>query len=220
VADLGVASEAIPNASASRELQAEAGSAVAGISANATADAETVDVQDVTIRAAEAEAGNLYVAGEAPANSLVSIYADEMLVGETTADAKGMWLLEAEAELAAGEVVFRAEAASDQGGPVFAEVEAPFMRLAEGVLLEPIAASASGGADDVAATGEIAPPTYILIRRGDNLWRIARRNYGRGIKYHAIFEANSEHIRNPHRIYPGQVFVVPTRDRRWEAAVN
>jgi nucleoid-associated protein YgaU len=58
---------------------------------------------------------------------------------------------------------------------------------------------------------------HVIIRRGDNLWRIARRNYGRGIKYKAIYAANQHQIRNPHRIYPGQVFVVPTRDRGWEA---
>jgi nucleoid-associated protein YgaU len=60
----------------------------------------------------------------------------------------------------------------------------------------------------------------VIIRRGDNLWRIARRNYGRGIKYHAIYTANQDQIRNPHRIYPGQVFVIPTRDRSWETAIQ
>ena len=58
----------------------------------------------------------------------------------------------------------------------------------------------------------------MIIRRGDNLWRIARRNYGRGIKYQAIFAANRDQIRNPHWIFPGQVFVIPTRDRSWETA--
>ena len=56
----------------------------------------------------------------------------------------------------------------------------------------------------------------MIIRRGDNLWRIARRNYGRGIKYQAIYAANSDRIDNPHWIFPGQVFVIPTRDRSWE----
>ena len=60
----------------------------------------------------------------------------------------------------------------------------------------------------------------MIIRRGDNLWRISRRNYGRGIRYHAIFAANRDQIRNPNRIYPGQVFVVPARDRTWETGTN
>ncbi|HEY8595343.1 MAG TPA: LysM peptidoglycan-binding domain-containing protein [Devosiaceae bacterium] len=49
-----------------------------------------------------------------------------------------------------------------------------------------------------------------IIRRGDNLWTIARRVYGHGIQYHAIYEANSDQIRDPHWIYPGQVFDLPT----------
>ena len=48
-----------------------------------------------------------------------------------------------------------------------------------------------------------------IIRRGDNLWTIARRVYGAGIKYTAIYEANNGQIRNPNRIYPGQVFDLP-----------
>lgn len=48
-----------------------------------------------------------------------------------------------------------------------------------------------------------------IIRHGDNLWTIARRVYGLGIKYTAIYEANDDQIRDPDRIYPGQVFALP-----------
>lgn len=48
-----------------------------------------------------------------------------------------------------------------------------------------------------------------IIRRGDNLWTIARRVYGEGIKYTTIYEANTGQIRDPDRIYPGQVFALP-----------
>jgi nucleoid-associated protein YgaU len=51
-----------------------------------------------------------------------------------------------------------------------------------------------------------------IIRRGDNLWSIARRVYGSGIKYTTIYRANDDQIRNPHRIYPGQVFDLPGVD--------
>ncbi|MCC0057474.1 MAG: LysM peptidoglycan-binding domain-containing protein [Rhodobiaceae bacterium] len=50
------------------------------------------------------------------------------------------------------------------------------------------------------------------IERGDNLWRIARRIYGRGIRYTVIYEANRSQIRNPNLIYPGQVFTIPVED--------
>lgn len=48
-----------------------------------------------------------------------------------------------------------------------------------------------------------------IIRRGDNLWTIARRVYGEGIRYTTIYEANADQIRDPHWIYPGQVFDLP-----------
>jgi hypothetical protein len=48
-----------------------------------------------------------------------------------------------------------------------------------------------------------------IIRRGDNLWTIARRVYGEGVKYTTIYEANNAQIRDPDRIYPGQVFDLP-----------
>ena len=49
-----------------------------------------------------------------------------------------------------------------------------------------------------------------IIRRGDNLWTIARRVYGEGIRYTTIYEANTGQIRDPDRIYPGQVFDLPS----------
>ena len=56
---------------------------------------------------------------------------------------------------------------------------------------------------------EIKTGSAVIIRRGDNLWTVARRNYGAGIKYTTIFEANRDQVRNPHLIYPGQVLKVP-----------
>jgi nucleoid-associated protein YgaU len=48
-----------------------------------------------------------------------------------------------------------------------------------------------------------------LIVRGDTLWRISEVTYGAGISYGVIYKANQEQIRNPHLIYPGQIFVLP-----------
>ena len=48
------------------------------------------------------------------------------------------------------------------------------------------------------------------ITRGDSLWQISRRVYGRGTRYTVIFDANQPQIRNPDLIYPGQIFVVPS----------
>ncbi len=49
----------------------------------------------------------------------------------------------------------------------------------------------------------------VIIRRGDSLWRISRRTYGRGIRYSTIYLANIDQVRNPHRIWPGQILKIP-----------
>jgi hypothetical protein len=47
------------------------------------------------------------------------------------------------------------------------------------------------------------------VIRGDSLWRISTQHYGNGIRYKQIYAANAAQIRNPHLIYPGQIFVLP-----------
>ena len=49
----------------------------------------------------------------------------------------------------------------------------------------------------------------VVVQPGNNLWIIARHVYGRGIRYHWIYQANSDQIDDPDLIYPGQVFIVP-----------
>lgn len=82
---------------------------------------------------------------------------------------------------------------------------------------------ASGESEPVVAEAEPAPAREqalaalpvvrtgdtVIIRRGDNLWRISRRMLGQGIRYTVIFDANRDQIRDPDLIYPGQVFDVP-----------
>lgn len=52
---------------------------------------------------------------------------------------------------------------------------------------------------------------FVIIRRGDTLWQIARRAYGRGVRYTTIYLANSGQISDPDLILPGQVFDVPQK---------
>ncbi len=73
-----------------------------------------------------------------------------------------------------------------------------------------------------------APAAHVVIERlttanvekGDSLWRISRKILGRGIRYTQIYAANTDQIRNPHLIYPGQVFVVPLGKGQAEPAKN
>ncbi len=205
----------------SSPLTATAEGQTEDLSVTVEATPGAIETSEVKIKAAEAEAGTLYVAGEAPPGMLVRIYANNELVGEARASNDGTWLLEAKRDVPVGEVVFRVEAASESGQSESPIVEAavPFMRYADGVVLEPVVTATTG--DQPLLSEASAPrPTYVIIRRGDNLWRIARRNYGRGIKYQAIFAANRDSIKHPHWIFPGQVFIIPTRDRSWETVTN
>ncbi|MBZ9989238.1 LysM peptidoglycan-binding domain-containing protein [Mesorhizobium sp. BH1-1-5] len=58
----------------------------------------------------------------------------------------------------------------------------------------------------------------VIIRRNDTLWRISRRVYGHGVRYSTIYLANKDQIRDPDRIWPGQVFKVPSTSKEGEAA--
>ena len=51
--------------------------------------------------------------------------------------------------------------------------------------------------------------TTYTVKKGDSLWKIAKKYYGNGSKYTKIYEANKSKIKNPNLIYPGQVFTIP-----------
>jgi nucleoid-associated protein YgaU len=206
-----------PGAATSEPSVAAAEPSVAAAIPAEPAPATSATAPPLSIQAAESEAGSLYVAGEAPPGTRVRVFAGEDFIGEAQAGDEGNWLLEARAALPLGQVVISARAVEPNSNAVLAQVDMPFVRYADGVVLEP-AILASGAGAGAATTANLPPPVSIIIRRGDNLWRISRRNYGRGIRYHSIFAANRDQIDNPHWIFPGQVFVVPTRDRSWEEA--
>ena len=65
--------------------------------------------------------------------------------------------------------------------------------------------------EDIALTAPKLEKTSgsVIIRRGDTLWRISLRVYGRGIRYTTIYTANRNQIKDPHWIWPGQIFDVP-----------
>lgn len=51
--------------------------------------------------------------------------------------------------------------------------------------------------------------TYV-VRAGNSLWKIAKRELGSGSKWGAIYEANKATIRDPTLIYLGRAFLIPT----------
>ena len=51
----------------------------------------------------------------------------------------------------------------------------------------------------------------IIVKKGDNLWDIAKKYYGSGYRYRVISDANSGQIDNPKWIYPGQRLQLPPK---------
>jgi nucleoid-associated protein YgaU len=47
------------------------------------------------------------------------------------------------------------------------------------------------------------------VQSGDSLSKIAKHVYGDASKWHAIFDANRDKIKNPDLIQPGQVLTLP-----------
>lgn len=75
---------------------------------------------------------------------------------------------------------------------------------------------ANPSAPKVPENDVVPVPETVTVKRGDSLWRISRRVYGRGIHWKAIFAANRDRIRHPHWIFIGQVLVIPKPDPSWK----
>jgi len=71
-------------------------------------------------------------------------------------------------------------------------------------------ALSDGGSPSAVVVPKIATT---VVSRGDSLWRISRVTYGAGMRYAIVYKANRNQIRNPNRIYPGQIFVLPMKER-------
>jgi nucleoid-associated protein YgaU len=50
----------------------------------------------------------------------------------------------------------------------------------------------------------------VTVKEGDSLSKIAKRELGDANKWHAIYDANRDKIRNPDLIHPGQVLTLPS----------
>lgn len=57
-------------------------------------------------------------------------------------------------------------------------------------------------------------PGWYIVRRGDTLWKIAARHYGKGRRNPAIYRANTRRIADPHRLVRCQRIYLPKFRRR------
>lgn len=171
----------------------------------------------VTIDAVELENGkHFYAAGSAENGALIRLYVDDKAIGDAKADKK-RWLYQGEVQLAPGKHLVRIDQIGANGA-VLARAEVPFQIADDGMAAPTLASGVGSAQAGAGSAGEAKPaePETLIIRRGDNLWMIAKRLYGKGIRYSTIYQANTDQIRNPDLIYPGQVFVVPEGDSAWK----
>jgi nucleoid-associated protein YgaU len=132
--------------------------------------------------------GAIRFAGSAQPDSTVRVYVNERHVGDAQADGQGRWTLVPRDSVEVGRHQLRLDQLA-AAGTVAARIEVPFQR-------------------DQLPEGSVAEGR-VVVQPGNNLWRLARAAYGRGVRYTVIYEANRDQIRNPRLIYPGQVFTVP-----------
>jgi nucleoid-associated protein YgaU len=61
------------------------------------------------------------------------------------------------------------------------------------------------------STAPAAPSgsTTYTVKSGDSLSKIAKNIYGDANKWHRIYDANRDKIKNPDLIHPGQEFTIP-----------
>ncbi len=170
----------------------------------------------VTVEAVETEKGKVYVAGTAEPGSSVRVYVGEDYQGEAKANTDGKWLLEGNKNVAEGNVEVRADKIGEDGSSVDARAAVVFEKEKEQqIVLTKVVASGSGSSTDAQGAEVKKALPVVIIRKGDNLWRISRRLYGDGIRYTTIYQANKGQIRDPDLIYPGQIFLTPEGDLNW-----
>ncbi len=200
-------------------------------------DAQQAQPQ-VAFKTAEVDNGGFYASGTATPDAHLRIYLNGSILTDVTAGQDGHWSLTIGKGMTPGHFAVRADMI-DVAGKVLARAEVPFevpvaLAEAEAVPQPPASTSppAAAAPPDPTrpASPEAAPSRQQVVAvppaasandavvaqiqtttvvRGDSLWRISRKVFGRGIRYTLIYEANAKQIRDPSLIYPGQVFVLP-----------
>jgi len=131
--------------------------------------------------------GRVVLSGHAAPGATVQIYLGNEPLATVTADAAGVWSATSLRAVSSGQLELRLDQLASNGS-VAQRVALPF---AQAAAIEP------------------APGQNYVVQRGNSLWRIAQRAYGAGTRYVTIYSANPDQIRNPDKIYPGQIFKIP-----------
>jgi nucleoid-associated protein YgaU len=185
----------------------------------------------VVVEAVEIEpGGKFHVGGRARAGGAMRLYLNDSFVASVTAGEDGRFAVTINEGIRPGSYRVRLDEVEVNSGAVRARAEVPF-NVPDTVVTGSVPATAASKRLEVAAAqgpqlaaaGATALPegspsavvvpkiTTTTVSRGDSLWRLSHQAYGAGTRYAVIYKANREHIRNPNLIYPGQIFVLPSR---------
>lgn len=134
------------------------------------------------------ENGAIRFSGTAPPRAPLRVYVDAAPVGDAQTDAAGRWTLSPAQVVTPGVHRLRLDQLG-ANGRVASRIELAFLR-------------------ETLAQSQV-PPGAVVVQPRQNLWRLARRAYGNGIRYTVIYQANRDQIRDPRLIYVGQVFNLP-----------
>ncbi|MEP1518638.1 LysM peptidoglycan-binding domain-containing protein [Ascidiaceihabitans sp.] len=141
------------------------------------------------------DVGDVLLSGRAQSRAqAVRVYLNNAPVTTLNVDGAGRWRGDLP-DVDTGVYTLRVDEVDDAGA-VTSRVETPFKREDPQVL-------AAAQSDDR------APIAAITVQTGATLWAIARDRYGDGTLYVRVLEANSDAIKNPDLIYPGQIFDLP-----------
>lgn len=185
------------------------------------------DIPDaiITVEVIETETdGTLFAAGASNPDTMVRLYFDEELIGQTTTDSIGRWRLSTQHLLINDSYTVRVDQVDSQTGEVQARRAVPFYDTVALELVDPIETQTGAeiekslnlqsaeGEGSTRIRGQTFKSEIVIVNKGDSLWSISRRLLGRGIRYTTLYDANESQISDPSVVFPGQVFVVPDEE--------
>lgn len=142
--------------------------------------------------------GEVQLSGRATGDGSVQIYLDNEPVTTSPVTEGGDWRIDLP-DVQTGVYTLRVDEV-DSEGTVVSRLETPFKREEAADVAAVLAEETTEEGFDVAVR---------TVQPGSTLWAIAEANLGNGIYYVQVYEANSDLIRDPDLIYPGQIFRIP-----------